>query len=501
MRPPQTGFLILLCMALLVSPSRGAEPKAPEGPTLDTLFKAATVERKIDRSRLPYSIRHADVVTRANRAVRAGKLADAIEEYGAALELAEKDTYSRFLLGCMLFETGQYPKAAEAFARVNALEKNSSASVMLERLSAQLAKDADRPLLETAVSLLHQARKEHRIRVGTAWASADPLIEQLSEESKHGVGVFVVDGELLSRGLGEEGATPRQVAAVAYFMAHDLKQVVDDLVALTDRPDADQDLLRALYLLSQNRPGFTLAQETLKKLQALDPKNGYYDLMYATEKYGRSMDPDLRKMTFAEIRAGQSALWEAVLDKPKYESHRQELVDAYGELLAASGYPFHRFTRQAVQSLPHSLLVTTLSKRLHRDIEDAAAAGALERARKLVNECRTIALKVLADHRSIPSANLAATVFGEALKSIPPPEPEGDTVAENWDGETPAALFVSEVRAVMNRERDNGLLIATGSRIPIPRLQTAAIEELAARERRIVERVEKLITEWKIVLK
>jgi len=299
----------------------------------------------------------------------------------------EAEPFSRFLLGCALFELQRYEAAEAHFRAVDEAVSASVLPVLLAEIAARL-KDDVKPspsaLLEVYDDAYQKLAAENRIvppggfaGAGTSAVVFDPLFLRMGDLYPR---ASALRAAKLMEEFGESENAERQMTIAVLFSGMNKQLGASLWTALTDQhPDCRE--ARVMLLLKQefddeNRES---EAENVAQLQALEPENGAFALLGIR---GANSDYD------SPLNRGERVLLERATTAKSFETYTRFCIED------AQSESFKRFGALGTCPAFSTIRVIRALRRVMRRIVATASedrrAGNAEAARALLNQAETL---------------------------------------------------------------------------------------------------------------
>ncbi|WP_162028843.1 MULTISPECIES: tetratricopeptide repeat protein [unclassified Lentimonas] len=236
------------------------------GDTLSTMDDARDLAMRVERT---------EAVVRGDRHLFFSEYEQAVAEYRNALEEEPDDVYPRYLMGCALFELGQYEAASKAFGQVTVLNAEVVSAEYMSKLAARRSERPDESLLTAAWLLSDETNISERIGM---MGANDPMIQRLLGDQMLGKsGIYQIsDSELLELAAAEADR-PEVLAGMVLLTSREGKwrRIIQ---WAGDYPD-NTHLQKAVFSFSQREHRYgdhELVIEALEICRVIDPRNRYF---------------------------------------------------------------------------------------------------------------------------------------------------------------------------------------------------------------------------------
>lgn len=418
-------------------------------------------------------LRISELAERADRAFQRSDWAEAITAYRRAIDEAPVDDRSRFLLACLLLETGQTAEASVEFEKISTANPDITSAVFLRKLAKR--REANPTERWDEAGLREFAAFSPKPEVGMAgWG--DPIIADILAQASVGGGPFAGDHAEVYMLLAEAESAEETLGAIAW--ARPMERTKMLRAALEKHPDSAVVMAAYTSRALSSSAERDVVLETARRWAATEPDNALPALLILEAERSSVKDP-----TFSGSAADYDALLnhiEQALARPVLDDHWSERTAATEAARIKLQRPFGSFG--SISEMRVAFLKTTAA--ISSGASQFLESGDLERARRGA-ECLLAwgAREEAAATRSLDKVFAQAkSAFGRQLliKIARAAGREADAVAwENKQKEAKAAL----------RDLADPSIVALLT-LPVPSLSTALT-------RRFDENELELLRHWK----
>lgn len=294
--------------------------------------KMRSIEEKENESRLSSQAAAAD------RAFGRSDWASAEKLYMKAIESEPRDFRSRFLKGCVLFETKRFQEAAEEFAFIAANKPRTHAARFLEVLSRRRIESPDTPVLTLALEVYKTFEPKPDLD-HPDWG--DPIVQILLAQASEKSGPMVLDREGLAKVIAKHSEDVELLVGAALLQESSL-QVSSLRNAFHLHPESPLAAAALLEKIASRRLEDELEEQLrlAEKLHTLDPENslGLYLLAYY-----RNYVPPGKGDGFWKTLTLRDSEWELIRQASrltKFDNYRTRCDGVELRLLRMLNHPF-----------------------------------------------------------------------------------------------------------------------------------------------------------------